>query len=193
VNKGRIRAFISRSDAAQSSSVSSIDAPLIQPLPTIREKVRAPRQKCNCSAKITAIVGGERAARHECRLHAAIKARGAALGVPHFASTDALFKSFFIGGFECSMHRRRDGKRLDLIAATGHDVNAKADYRILAEHGIRTVRDGLRWHLIETAPGRYDWSSFLPMLRAACDADTQVIGISLIGAGRTISTSGSRL
>ena len=46
---------------------------------------------------------------------------------------------------------------------------------MLAEHGIRTVRDGLRWHLIETAPGRYDWSSFLPMLRAARDTGTQVI------------------
>ena len=26
-----------------------------------------------------------------------------------------------MGGFECSTHRRRDGRRLDLIAATGHD------------------------------------------------------------------------
>jgi hypothetical protein len=37
LNKGRMRAFASRSDDAQSSSVSSIDAPLIHPLPTIRE------------------------------------------------------------------------------------------------------------------------------------------------------------
>jgi beta-glucosidase/6-phospho-beta-glucosidase/beta-galactosidase len=46
---------------------------------------------------------------------------------------------------------------------------------MLARHGIRTVRDGVRWHLIETSPGRYDWSSFLPMLRAARDTGTQVI------------------
>ena len=51
----------------------------------------------------------------------------------------------------------------------------EADYHMLAEHGIRTVRDGLRWHLIETAPGFYDWSSFLPMLRAARETGTQVI------------------
>src|SRR6187401_1390555 len=51
VNNGRIRAFTSRSDAAQSSSVSSIDAPLIHPLPTTREKVRASHPNCNCSAK----------------------------------------------------------------------------------------------------------------------------------------------
>jgi hypothetical protein len=33
----------------------------------------------------------------------------------------------------------------------------------------------VRWHLIEPgAPGRYDWSSLLPMLRAAEAAGTQV-------------------
>src|SRR5687767_5002668 len=74
-----------------------------------------------------------------------------------------LFQSFFIGGFECATHRGRDGRRLDLTKGTHHDLNAAADYTMLAEHGIRTVRDGLRWHLIETTPGYYDWSSFLPM------------------------------
>src|SRR3954468_20279662 len=52
VNNGRIRAFTSRNDAAHSSNVSSIDAPLIHPLPTIREKIRTPRQKCNCSVRL---------------------------------------------------------------------------------------------------------------------------------------------
>ena len=91
------------------------------------------------------------------------------------APVSRLFQSWFIGGFECSTHRRRDGQRLDLIASTRHDVNAAADYRMLADLGIRTVRDGVRWHLIETTPGHYDWSSFLPMLRAARDTGTQVI------------------
>src|SRR5215217_1914838 len=52
VNNGRIRAFTSRSDAAQSSSVPSIDAPLIYPLPTTREKIRTPHSKCNCRASV---------------------------------------------------------------------------------------------------------------------------------------------
>lgn len=89
-----------------------------------------------------------------------------------------LFRSFFQGGFECSTHHRRtpDGlKRLDMIAAIGHDGNAEGDYRQLGEHGMLTARDGLRWHLIERLPGRYDWSSFLPMLKAARRAGTQVI------------------
>jgi beta-glucosidase/6-phospho-beta-glucosidase/beta-galactosidase len=86
-----------------------------------------------------------------------------------------LFDSFFLGGFECSTHRRHDGRRLDLIAATGHDRHAASDYARMTGHGIRTVRDGVRWHLIETAPGRYDWSSLLPMVRAARTAGVQVI------------------
>lgn len=86
-----------------------------------------------------------------------------------------LFASYFIGGFECSTHRRRNGQRLDLLAATHHDAAVDQDYRLMREHGIRTVRDGLRWHRIETSPGRYDWSSFLPMLRAARDLGVQVI------------------
>ncbi len=85
------------------------------------------------------------------------------------------FESFFQGGFECSTHIRRDGLRRDVINSTAHDINAGQDYKLLASVGIRTVRDGLRWHLIETAPGVYDWSSFLPMLRAAREAGTQVV------------------
>lgn len=87
----------------------------------------------------------------------------------------SLLDSFFLGGFECSTQRRHDGRRLDLIAATQHDQLAAVDYRSLAQHGIHSVRDGVRWHLIETSPGQYDWSSFLPMLRAARDSQTQVI------------------
>jgi beta-glucosidase/6-phospho-beta-glucosidase/beta-galactosidase len=86
-----------------------------------------------------------------------------------------MFASFFQAGFECSSHRRRDGVRLDLIRATGHDRHAISDYRQCREHGLGTIRDGLRWHRIETAPGRYDWSSWLPMLEAAEQAGVEVI------------------
>jgi hypothetical protein len=104
-----------------------------------------------------------------------IKARGN----PQVMSSDtvfrpSLFDSFFAAGFECSSHRRRDGRRLDLIAGTGHDRKATQDYSLARMHGMRTVRDGLRWHLIDDG-NHYDWSSFLPMLRAACAADVQVI------------------
>jgi beta-glucosidase/6-phospho-beta-glucosidase/beta-galactosidase len=87
----------------------------------------------------------------------------------------SVFGSFFLGGFECSAHRRRDGQRLDLLAATGHDRLAAQDYRQLARYGIHAVRDGLRWHLIERAPRSYDWSSITPMLAAAREAGVQVV------------------
>lgn len=89
---------------------------------------------------------------------------------------DIRFKSFFMAGFECSSHRRlSDGARLDLIAATGHDRLVREDYRSCSDHGLLTVRDGLRWHLIEREPGRFDWSSWLPMLEAAAERGVQVI------------------
>ena len=77
------------------------------------------------------------------------------------------FASFFQAGFECSSHRRRDGVRLDLIRATGHDKHVLRDYRLCKQLGFGTIRDGLRWHLIEKSPGKYDWSSWLPALEAA--------------------------
>jgi hypothetical protein len=86
-----------------------------------------------------------------------------------------LFKSFFLGGFECSTHRRRNGRRLDLIRSTRHDTYAEQDYLSLRAHGIEAVRDGLRWHLIENSPHHYDWTSFLPMLRAARQAKVQIV------------------
>ena len=99
-------------------------------------------------------------------------------------NTDSsIFKSFWIGGFECSTHRlpRRKamgnfaGLRLDLIEATRHDEFAMQDYARLQSAGIRTARDGVRWHLIEKSPSRYEFSSLVPMLRAARETRTQVI------------------
>ena len=87
----------------------------------------------------------------------------------------SLFQSFFMGGFECATHRRPHTGQIDVLQSTGHDVHAAEDYHLLEQAGIRTVRDGLRWHLIERSPGVYDWSSFLPMLRAAEATGTQVI------------------
>ena len=87
----------------------------------------------------------------------------------------SLFRSFFLGGFECSTHRLPTGRRLDLVRSTRHDELAASDYRLLQRHGIFTARDGLRWTLIEQTPRRYDFSSALDQLRAARDTGMQVI------------------
>lgn len=86
-----------------------------------------------------------------------------------------LFRSFFMGGFECSTHRLPSGRRLDLTASTRHDVFAAQDYQRLREAGILTARSGIRWHLIERRAGVYDFSSVLPTLRAAQQAGVEVI------------------
>lgn len=79
-----------------------------------------------------------------------------------------------IAGFECATQRRRDGGRHDFVAATRHDLLADRDYALLHSVGIRGARDGLRWHLIETQPGRYDWSSFRRQQEAAHRAGVTV-------------------
>jgi hypothetical protein len=94
---------------------------------------------------------------------------------PPDASATRFFDSFLMGGFECSSHRRKDGRRLDLLRSTRHDVFALQDYEAMVGHGIRTVRDGVRWGGVERSPGVYDWSSFLPQLHAAREAGVQPI------------------
>ena len=86
-----------------------------------------------------------------------------------------LFSSFYLGGFECATHRRRDGVRLDTVAATGHDRFAAADYARLREAGLRAARDGVRWHLSEPEPGRFDFNALRPVARAARVAGVTVV------------------
>src|SRR4030095_2574396 len=86
-----------------------------------------------------------------------------------------LFDSFFQGGFECSTHRLRSGKRLDEIAATRHDTFARQDYQRLLHQGMRSAREGLRWHLVEARPKNYDFASALSLIRAADESDGQLI------------------
>lgn len=86
------------------------------------------------------------------------------------------FGSFLLGGFECSTHRRsHDRERIDVLAATRHDLAPREDYRLLTEHGIRGVREGLRWHLIEPSPGAFDPTSADAQIAAAREQGITVI------------------
>jgi beta-glucosidase/6-phospho-beta-glucosidase/beta-galactosidase len=89
--------------------------------------------------------------------------------------TTQAFQSFFLGGVECSTHITRGGRRLDLVHATRHDQFAESDYRLMQRYGIRTVREGFRWHLIESRPAHFDFASATPIIRAARATDMQVI------------------
>ena len=69
-------------------------------------------------------------------------------------SDPSLFRSFWQAGFEsaCQINIRKE--RIDLLAATQHDVQADEDYARLADFGIRTVREGIRWPLVERSLAR---------------------------------------
>jgi beta-glucosidase/6-phospho-beta-glucosidase/beta-galactosidase len=64
---------------------------------------------------------------------------------------------------------------MDFIAMTHHDRFAKSDYQLLKKEGIRVAREGVRWHLVERTRGKYDFSSVLPIVRAARATGTQVV------------------
>jgi len=80
-----------------------------------------------------------------------------------------------MAGFECSTHRTRSGRRLDLVHSTCHDRFADEDYARLRAAGIQVAREGLRWHLIEPRRGQRDFSSVLPIVRAAARHGVQVL------------------
>ena len=85
-----------------------------------------------------------------------------------------IFSSFWMAGFESACHITRQGRRLDMIAATQHDRFVEGDYSRLRQVGITSVRDTVRWHLIDKH-GTYDWSSLDPMLEAARRGRIQVV------------------
>ena len=86
-----------------------------------------------------------------------------------------LFNSFWQAGFECSTHVLKSGKRLDLVSSTGHDALVERDFARMKNIGMLTAREGLRWHLIETVPGEYDFSSALRILEPAQKQGIQII------------------
>jgi beta-glucosidase/6-phospho-beta-glucosidase/beta-galactosidase len=80
-----------------------------------------------------------------------------------------------MAGFESATHITDCSERLDMIAATQHDRFVAEDYARLRSAGFGTVRDTMRWHLIERRPGRFDFSSVEPFLDAAQENALQVI------------------
>ncbi len=88
---------------------------------------------------------------------------------------DVLFQTFFQAGFECSTHKNKIGRRLDLLASTGHDCFGRQDLRRLRDIHIRAIRTAARWHLIEETPGSYNFESLRLTLDAADAEEMQVI------------------
>ena len=74
------------------------------------------------------------------------------------------FKSFWMGGYECTDKLNAFGNRVDLMNITGHLQLLDDDYQLLHPFGIKTVREGIRWSQVEKRPYEYDWSTVAVML-----------------------------
>ncbi len=74
------------------------------------------------------------------------------------------FKSFWMGGFECTDQLNAFGNRVDFLKLTGHLQLLKQDYQHLKTFRIHTVREGIRWSQVEKSAYAYDWSTVAYML-----------------------------
>ena len=80
---------------------------------------------------------------------------------------EAIFPTFFIGGFECSTFVWQDRQRKDYVVATGHDRHLRADFAAAMDLGIGVVREAIRWPVVDLGGGKYDWSSVKTVQDAA--------------------------
>lgn len=85
-----------------------------------------------------------------------------------------MFRSFFQAGFEGSTGYNRHGEWFDQVAATQHDLLLDEDYARLRQIGIRTVREAVRWPLLDRG-GRYDFSSLGSLLEASKRHQIEII------------------
>lgn len=85
------------------------------------------------------------------------------------------FKSFWMGGFECTDQLNAFGNRVDFLHITRHLENIDNDYAKLAAFEIATVREGVRWSQVERSPHQYDFSTVRAMLRKGREHGIQQI------------------
>ncbi|MCX8530815.1 hypothetical protein [Chryseobacterium luquanense] len=85
------------------------------------------------------------------------------------------FNSFLMGGFECADHQNAFGKRVDLYKTSGHERYLEEDYDKLNELGIKTIREGIRWSMVEKKPYEYDWTEVERIIKASQSKDIQVV------------------
>jgi len=77
------------------------------------------------------------------------------------------FRSFWMGGYECTDKMNYYGHRVDFIKLTGHLELIDQDYQMLEPFKIKTVREGIRWSQVEKVPFQYDWNSVKFMMEHA--------------------------
>jgi hypothetical protein len=83
-------------------------------------------------------------------------------------------QSFLFAGFEGTTGYNRFGEWIDQVEATQHDVFVDDDYALLRAVGIRTVRECVRWPLVDR-DGAFDFASLRPFVRAARTHGVEVV------------------
>ena len=85
------------------------------------------------------------------------------------------FESFWMAGFECTDKLNCFGDRVDFLTITGHLDKIDEDYRNISLIDFKTVREGIRWSVVETSPYQYNWSGVEKILKAAKRHNIQVL------------------
>jgi hypothetical protein len=85
-----------------------------------------------------------------------------------------MFRSFYMAGFECATGYNCHGCEIDQVAATHHDRFLGEDYEMVARVGLRTIRESVRWRLVDR-DGAYDLSSVDRVLEASRQHGIEVI------------------
>lgn len=87
----------------------------------------------------------------------------------------SVFKSFFMGGFECADHINRSGDRINLLKETEHHIRVREDYNNLLLLDIKTVREGVCWSVVEVEPYVFDFSEVENRIQVAEELGVQII------------------
>ncbi|SEJ38769.1 Beta-glucosidase/6-phospho-beta-glucosidase/beta-galactosidase [Dyadobacter sp. SG02] len=82
-------------------------------------------------------------------------------------SSASPFRTFWMAGFECADQLNASGNRVDMLEMTAHLELIHDDYARISALGLKTVREGIRWSVVEKEPFRYDFSYVLEMIHAA--------------------------
>ena len=85
------------------------------------------------------------------------------------------FKSFWMAGFECTDQINAFGNRVDFLETTGHLSMLDDDYKNLSIFEMKTVREGIRWSVVEKSPYQYDFSTVGEMIGVAQNNDIQQV------------------
>ncbi len=89
--------------------------------------------------------------------------------------TQALFSSFWMGGFEGADHVNSHGTPLHMNASNGHARLFAQDYAALARLGLHTVRESIGWRAGTTAGGTLDVGRLHALADAAQQHGLQII------------------